>query len=53
VVEGFGGKSFLITSSNEIEEVLLQAKQLAKKGIPVLVNCVIAKNDFREGAISV
>lgn len=76
VVEGFGGKGFLLTSLAELPVMLQQAKEIAAKGIPVcdanvmmemisklllllllclqvLINCVIAKSDFREGSMSV
>ena len=35
VVEGFGGKGFLLTSLADVEPVLRQAKEIAARGIPV------------------
>eukprot|EP00127_Corallochytrium_limacisporum_P004163 Clim_evm108s157 gene=Clim_evmTU108s157 len=53
VVDGFGGKGFLVETLDQLPGVLRQAKELAKEGVPVLVNCLIARSSFREGSISV
>eukprot|EP00128_Syssomonas_multiformis_P006260 Colp12_sorted_trinity150504_noHs@29751 len=53
VVEGFGGKGFVVSKPEELPGVLQEAKKWAAQGVPVLVNCLIARNNFREGAISV
>lgn len=56
VARGFGGEGFKLdrsSSDEKIDEVLKEAKMLAKAGSPVLINCLIGKSDFREGSISV
>tara|TARA_B100000315_G_scaffold230633_1_gene241241 strand:- start:6181 stop:7920 length:1740 start_codon:yes stop_codon:yes gene_type:complete len=50
--EGYGGKGFLLKKGDDIPAVLLQAKETAKSGIPVLINAQIGKTDFRKGSIS-
>ncbi len=56
VAKGFGGEGFKLdrTSSNErIQAVLQEAKEIARAGTPVLINCLIGKTNFREGSLSV
>ena len=58
VAEGYGGKGFVLDSEItpkdcDIDNVFKEAKGLAKKGTPVLINALIGKSDFREGSISV
>jgi glyoxylate carboligase len=65
VVRGFGAEGegmfgkclkegILIKDESELAEGLQTAKKIAKeKQVPVLVNVLIAKSDFREGSISV
>ena len=50
---GYGGKGYAVDDPNELDSVLLQAKEDAKNGYPVLVNVRIGKTDFRKGSISV
>ncbi len=50
--EGFGGVGLVIESSDQVEPVLAQAKELARAGKPVLVNVHLATTDFRKGSIS-
>jgi acetolactate synthase-1/2/3 large subunit len=52
VVEGFGGKGFLLKESQHIEEILQQARVAVSQGYPVLVNAHIGKTAFRKGSIS-
>ncbi|MBW2218790.1 MAG: thiamine pyrophosphate-binding protein [Deltaproteobacteria bacterium] len=52
VAEGFGGKGFLLKDAEQIRPVLEKAKQVAGKGIPVLINVHLGKTDFRKGSIS-
>ena len=52
VVEGYGGKGFIIQRAEEIEGTLRDAREAARKGQPVLINVRIGKTDFREGSIS-
>ena len=52
VVEGFGGKGFLIDREDQIQPTLEQARETAQKGIPVCINLLIGATDFRKGSIS-
>ena len=52
VAEGFGGKGFLLDRPEDIDEVFEKARENARSGIPVLVNALIGKTDFRKGSIS-
>ena len=48
------GVGILIKEEKELREGLLEAKRIVKeKQVPVLVNVLISKSDFREGSISV
>ena len=53
VAIGYGGKGYAVDDPNEFESVLLQAKEDARNGPPVLVNVRIGKTDFRTVSISV
>ena len=53
VAIGYGGKGYAVEDPDELESVLLQAKEDARNGHPVLVNVRIGKTDFRKGSISV
>ncbi len=52
IAEAYGGIGLKITSDDEIEKVLKEAKQIAKNGKPVIINALLAKSDFRKGSIS-
>ena len=52
VVEGFGGKGFLLEESKKVVKVLQQARVAVSQGHPVLVNAHIGKTTFRKGSIS-
>jgi acetolactate synthase-like protein len=52
VAEGYGGVGLLLTDPSKVDEVLDEAKALAKQGKPVLVNVHIGGSDFRKGSIS-
>ena len=58
VAEGYGGHGLILDATatpeaKDIDRVLKEAKALARKGKPVLINAFIGKSDFREGSISV
>jgi thiamine pyrophosphate-dependent acetolactate synthase large subunit-like protein len=53
VVEGYGGKGYLVEKQDTLIDTLKQAKEDAKLGYPVLVNVKLSKSDFRKGSISV
>jgi acetolactate synthase-1/2/3 large subunit len=52
VVEGFGGKGFLLNEATRVCESLQQARKAASQGQPVLVNAHLGKTAFRKGSIS-
>jgi acetolactate synthase-like protein len=52
VVEGFGGKGFLVEEESQIQPTLELARDTARKGIPVVINLLIGATDFRKGSIS-
>lgn len=43
----------LLDRPDKVDEVLDEAKAIAKTGKPVCVNVMLAKSDFREGSISI
>jgi len=53
VAEAFGGRGFLLDKAEDIGRVLQEARQAAAQGVPVLINALIGKTDFRKGSISV
>lgn len=50
--EGYGGKGLFLNNPNDINDILKKAKEIARKGEPVLINALIGKTDFRKGSIS-
>eukprot|EP00960_Hanusia_phi_P042093 755311-Hanusia_phi.AAC.1 len=53
VARGFGGRGFLVRSKQGFLQAMREAKQIAAGGCPVLINCLIARSDFREGSLSI
>lgn len=53
VAEGYGGKGLLLTDPAKVDEVLDEAKRLAKSGTPVCINVHLAASKFREGSLSI
>lgn len=52
VVEGFGAKGILVKDKSDVSAALSKAKEIAKSGVPVLINALIGKTDFRKGSLS-
>jgi len=52
VAEGFGAKGLLVKAPDQVRPALETAKELAGKGIPVLINVHLGRTDFRKGSIS-
>ncbi len=52
VVAGFGGAGFRLDDPELASDVLMQARQAAADGTPVLVNVILGTTDFRKGSIS-
>lgn len=54
VAKGFGGCGVLVKKAEDVASSLAEVKRLAKeRKLPVLLNAVIGKSDFRKGSISV
>ena len=51
-VEALGGAGYYIDDENQIDEILIQAKESAQSGKPTVVNVRIGKTDFRKGSLS-
>ena len=51
-VEALGGAGYYIDDENQIDEILIQAKESAQLGKPTVVNVRIGKTDFRKGSLS-
>ena len=52
VAAGFGAEGILVKSMAEVPAALARARELAKRGKPVLVNVWLDKTEFREGSLS-
>jgi acetolactate synthase-like protein len=52
VAEGYGGAGLLLDDPAKTEDILHEAKKLAKAGRPVVINAHLAATDFRKGSIS-
>ena len=52
VAEGYGGKGFRVDRPEDVPGVLAEAKEIARGGMPVLINVLLGKTDFRKGSIS-
>ena len=50
--EGLGAEGLLLTDPDRVDETLLQARQAAAAGRPVLVNASTGKSAFRKGSMS-
>jgi acetolactate synthase-like protein len=53
VAEGCGAKGILIKTPDEMEAGLKQALELSRSGVPVCVNALLGRSDFRKGSISI
>ena len=51
-VDALGGTGFFIENENQIDDILIQAKETAQSGKPTVVNVRIGKTDFRKGSLS-
>lgn len=52
VAAGFGAKGLLLERTQDIPDVMAEAKRCAAGGQPVVINAHIGKTDFRKGSIS-
>ncbi|HZF07844.1 MAG TPA: thiamine pyrophosphate-binding protein [Thermoanaerobaculia bacterium] len=52
VAEGYGGRGLKIERPEEVRPVLDEALRLVRSGVPVLVNALLGKTEFRKGSIS-
>ena len=53
VADALGARGLLLDREDRIDETLQEARALAGRGHPVLINVLIGKTDFRKGSISV
>ncbi|MCP3957506.1 MAG: thiamine pyrophosphate-binding protein [bacterium] len=53
VAEGYGGKGLLLERPEDVAGVLAEAKEIAAGGVPVVINALLGKTDFRKGSISI
>lgn len=53
VAAGFGGEGIVVTRASEMAPALARAFRRARAGVPVLVNVLLGKSDFRKGSISI
>jgi acetolactate synthase-1/2/3 large subunit len=53
VVEGYGGRGFVVERDDQVDTVLREAQTAARRGVPVLVNVHIDSGSFRQGSISI
>ncbi len=52
VAEGWGGRGLLLDDEQRMDEVLAEAKAIARSGVPVVVNAHLGRTEFRKGSIS-
>jgi thiamine pyrophosphate-dependent acetolactate synthase large subunit-like protein len=52
VAKGYGAEGLFVNEPKDLSNILDEAKNLCRKGKPVLINTLIGKTDFREGSIS-
>ena len=52
VATACGGHGILVDKQEDIPAALQEAIEVSKSGIPVLINVIIGKTDFRKGSIS-
>lgn len=52
VAQGCGGHGIKVEKMEEVPKALEEALEYSRKGIPVLINVIIGKTDFRKGSIS-
>jgi acetolactate synthase-1/2/3 large subunit len=52
VAEGWGGRGLLLDDERRVDDVLAEAKAIARSGSPVVVNAHLGRTEFRKGSIS-
>jgi acetolactate synthase-1/2/3 large subunit len=52
VAAGFGAHGIVVKTMGELDAALAEAKEVAAKGKPVLVNVWLDRTEFREGSLS-
>ena len=53
MIDKLGGVGYEISENDEVNDIIIEAKENAKRGNSVLINVKIGKTDFRKGSISV
>ena len=52
VAQGYGAKGIVVRTPDQIDPALTEARESARRGVPVLINVWLGATDFREGSIS-
>ena len=52
VAQGCGGHGIKVEKMEDVPKALEEALKFSRKGIPVLINVIIGKTDFRKGSLS-
>ncbi|MBH31761.1 MAG: acetolactate synthase [Candidatus Marinimicrobia bacterium] len=53
VAEGYGGKGLLLKSMDKFDDIVSESLAVSRSGMPVLINAILGKTDFRKGSISI
>ena len=48
-----GAEGIRVERPGQIEEALTAARKIARSGVPVVLNVMLDRSDFRKGSISV
>jgi len=52
VAAALGGKGLMLKNADQTATCLQDAREVAAKGVPVLINAWLDRTDFREGSLS-
>ena len=52
VAMGYGGAGRRVENLEQFKEAVAEAQESVRKGVPYLINAILAKSDFRKGSIS-
>ena len=53
VARALGAEGIRVERPGQIEEALTAARKIARSGVPVVLNVMLDRSDFRKGSISV
>ncbi len=52
VATGYGGAGRRVENLEQFKQAVTEAQESVRKGVPFLINAILAKSDFRKGSIS-